>query len=283
VTGNHNIDSILEEIITLPSLPATVTRVTKLVSAPDSSLSDVAKAIQTDPALAIKTLRLVNSAYYGLAHKVTSVDHAVALLGMKVIKNLVFTATVFDTFNKGTDALLRHSVSCGVAMRIFIAQLPDRAAMEPEEAFVFGLLHDVGKIILEQFLPKEMESAHLLSRANKIPLHEAERRVVGVDHAELGGRLALQWGLSPELVDSIGGHHNLAASASGPARSLAATIAIADFVCNCSGIVASPKSVIHIEDEMWDASGIPPSAFPELLGQFFDSLHNVDELIDMAS
>ena len=283
MTENYNIDSLLEEIVTLPSLPATVARITKLVNAPESSLSDVAKTIQTDPALAIKTLRLVNSAYYGLAHKVTSVDHAVALLGMKVIKNLVLTATVFDTFAKGTDVLLRHSVSCGVAMRVLIAEVPEHAGMEPEEAFVFGLLHDVGKIILEQFLPKEVESALLLSRARQIPLNEAERQIVGVDHAELGGRLALQWGLSPELTGSIAGHHHLSACSTESARSLAAAIAIADFICNCSGIVCSPKSVIHIADEMWDASGIAPSTYPGLLERFFDSLDSVDELIDMAS
>lgn len=283
MTSHYNIDSLLEEIVTLPSLPATVTRVTKLVNAPDSSLSDVAKAIQTDPALAIKTLRLVNSAYYGLTHKVTSVDHAVALLGMKVIKNLAFTATVFDTFSKGTNALLRHSVSCGVAMRFFVAEVPGYAQMDPEESFVFGLLHDVGKIILEQFLPKEMEHAHLLSRANQIPLHEAERQIIGVDHAELGGRLALQWGLLPELVESIAGHHRLSACTTASARSMAGTIAIADYVCNCSGIVSSPKGVVQIADEMWDASGIAPEAYPRLLDRFFDSLHTVDELINMAS
>lgn len=283
MTANYNIDSLLEEIVTLPSLPATVARITELVNAPDSALTDVAKAIQTDPALAIKTLRLVNSAYYGLAHKVTSVDHAVALLGMKVIKNLVFTATVFDTFSKGTDALLRHSVSCGVAMRILIAELPDHADMEPEEAFVFGLLHDVGKIILEQFLAKEVESVQLLSRTNKIPLVEAERQIIGVDHAEIGGRLAQQWGLSKDLVGAIAGHHALSACQTDSARSLAATIAVADFICNASGIVSAPKAVLRVADEMWDVSGIPASEYPRILDSFFESLSTVDELISMAS
>ncbi len=283
MTANYNIDSLLEEIVTLPSLPATVSRITELVNTPDSALSEVAKAIQTDPALAIKTLRLVNSAYYGLAHKVTSVDHAVALLGMKVIKNLVFTATVFDTFNKGTDALLRHSVSCGVAMRILIAEIPGHADMEPEEAFVFGLLHDVGKIILEQFLAKEVESVQLLSRTNQIPLFEAERLIIGVDHAEIGSRLAQQWGLSTELVGAIAGHHNLSACQSDSARSLAATIAVANFICNASGIVSSPKAVLRIADEMWEVSAIPASEYPRILDRFFESLSSVDELISMAS
>ncbi|GMV93016.1 MAG: hypothetical protein AMXMBFR82_27940 [Candidatus Hydrogenedentota bacterium] len=283
MTANYNIDSLLDEIVTLPSLPSSVTRITQLVNAPDSSLSDVAKAIQADPALAIKTLRLVNSAYYGLSHKVTSVDHAVALLGMKVIKNLAFTATVFDTFHKGTGALLRHSVSCGVAMRILIAGHPELHTMDQDEAFVFGLLHDVGKIILEQFLPKEVESAQLLSRAKEIPLYEAERSIIGVDHAELGSRLAQQWGLSKELVGAIAGHHSLAACPSEAARGLAATTAVADYICNMSGIGSALKSTGYIGDEMWDAAGFAISDYPKLLDEFFGSLDSVDELIEMSS
>ena len=281
MTGTYNIDSLLDGIVTLPSLPSTVHRVTHLVNAPDSSLSDVAKAIQTDPALAIKTLRLVNSAYYGLSHKIISVDHAVALLGMKVIKNLVFTATLFDTFNKGTDALLRHSVSCGVAMRIIIHDAPGHDDMDAEEAFVYGLLHDVGKIILEQFLPKEVESATLLSRAKKIPLFEAERLVIGVDHAELGGHLAQKWGLSKELVAAIIGHHTLANCTLDTARPLAATLAIADTICNASGIVSAPGAVPYIADEMWEESRIHISSYPRVLQSFFDSLGTVDELIGL--
>ena len=283
MTAGYNIDSILDGIVTLPSLPATVNRITHLVNAPDSSLSDVAKAIHSDPALAIKTLRLVNSAYYGLANKVMSVDHAVALLGMQVIKNLVFTATVFDTFNKGTGALLRHSVSCGVAMRILIEDQAGHTGMDPEEAFIYGLLHDVGKIVLEQFIPKEVESASLLSRANKIPMDEAEQLVIGVDHAEMGSRLAQKWGLSNDLVAAIAGHHNLSRCPSGSPGAMAATLSIADFICNASGIISAPGLVVHIADAMWNASGIAASAYPYLLDRFFSSLDSVDELINMAS
>ncbi|MCC6696453.1 MAG: HDOD domain-containing protein [Candidatus Hydrogenedentes bacterium] len=281
MTGTYNIDTLLDGIVTLPSLPSTVNRVTHLVNAPDSSLSDVAKALQTDPALAIKTLRLVNSAYYGLANKIISVDHAVALLGMKVIKNLVFTATVFETFNKGTGALLRHSVSCGVVMRTIIPSVPGFDDMDTEEAFVYGLLHDVGKIIFEQFLPKEVESAILLSRTRGIPVFEAERYVIGVDHAELGGHLAQRWGLSKELVAAISGHHNLAACTLEAARPLAATLAIADFICNACAIVSVPGATPYLPEEMWGTAGIPIASYPRILHAFFDSLGTVDELIEL--
>ena len=100
----RNIDHLLEEIVSLPSLPGIVMRVIDLLDRPGSSLEEVGHLISTDPGLALKTLRLANSAHYGVREKLTSVEHAVVYLGEKVIKNLVFAATVFDTLRKGTGA-----------------------------------------------------------------------------------------------------------------------------------------------------------------------------------
>jgi hypothetical protein len=95
-------------------------RITELLDRPMSSLSDVAAAITGDPALALKTLRLVNSAFHGVRENVTSVEHAVVMLGAKVIRNLVLTASIVDTFENDAGDLLRHSICCGVAMRSFV-------------------------------------------------------------------------------------------------------------------------------------------------------------------
>ena len=91
-----DIDTLLDEVVTLPSLPSSVAHIMRLVSDPQCPLSAVAQAISSDPPLAMKTLRLVNAAYYGLRQQVGTIEHAVVLLGIKVIKNLAFTATVFD-------------------------------------------------------------------------------------------------------------------------------------------------------------------------------------------
>ncbi|MFA6239801.1 MAG: HDOD domain-containing protein [Candidatus Hydrogenedentales bacterium] len=281
MTAVRNIDSLLDGIVTLPSLPSSVAWITQLINNPDSSLAEVGKAMQTDPALALKTLRLVNSAYYGLTNKVTSVDHAVSLLGLKVIKNLVYTAAVFDSFRRSKDELLRHSVSCGMAMKVLLEYCPQEK-VDTEEAFIFGLLHDIGKIILAEFLSEDVERAAALSYSRRLPGHVAEREVIGTDHAEIGGRLALKWGLSRDLSAAITAHHDLEYCKDPKVRPLAATIAFADFMCNASGIVSSPESVPHIDDEMWEASGITGKDLPPIIDRFVASLSSVDELIHMA-
>ncbi|NUM55476.1 MAG: HDOD domain-containing protein [Candidatus Hydrogenedentes bacterium] len=283
MSGNYTIEKLLDEVVTLPSLPTTVSRVTELINDPASNLSDVAHVIQTDPALALKTLRLVNSAYYGVGQRVDTVDHAVTMLGIKVIRNLAYTAAVFETFQRGSSELLHHSVTTGIAMRSLIEHSACRGMIDPDEAFVYGLLHDVGKILIFEFLPKQAESATLMSHARKLPVYEAERAVIGVDHAELGSRLIEKWGLSPQLAGAIAGHHDLSRCEEPAHRKLAAALGVADYICGVAGVPAGARAVLHIDADHWAAAGINSRTVPIILDRFFASLGFVDELMRLAS
>ncbi|GMW00435.1 MAG: hypothetical protein AMXMBFR84_15720 [Candidatus Hydrogenedentota bacterium] len=283
MTHRYTIDSLLEEIVTLPSLPDSVFRITEMVNSPDPNMHDIGKAISADPALALKTLRLVNSAYYGLANKVTSVEHAVTLLGLRVLKNLVFTATVFETFKTSTADLLRHSVACAVAMRTIAEARINTMEFDPEEAFIFGLLHDIGKIIFQQFLPEDFESAVHASHVRGIPLFIAEQDVIGVDHAELGACLAEKWGLPPALVQAVASHHDLSNCSDVALRPLAATLAVADYFCIAAGIPADKRSVLHCADGAFGAAKISNDQIPDLLNRFFRAHGSIDEYIQVAA
>ncbi|MBI5094643.1 MAG: HDOD domain-containing protein [Candidatus Hydrogenedentes bacterium] len=278
-----DIDYLINEVITLPSLPSTVSRISDLLNDPTAPLSDVGKIIATDPAIALKTLRLVNSAYYGLATKVTSVEHAVVLLGVKVIKNLVFTATVFDTFKSGADVLLKHSVATGMAMQAMVESCGSRSDVDREGAFVFGLLHDIGKIILEEFLPEEFEQARGLAKRRAVPVYQVEREIIGVDHAEVGGRLAENWKLPPELINAISGHHDLSQCRSNAMRPLAAMLSVADYICVASGIPAETGAVCIVSDDIWRASGVTSRQVPAILGKFFAAVPGIDEICQVAA
>jgi len=278
-----DIDYLINEVITLPSLPSTVSRISDLLNDPNSQLSDVGKIIATDPAIALKTLRLVNSAYYGLATKVTSVEHAVVLLGVKVIKNLVFTATVFDSFKNSADQLLRHSVASGMAMQILVESCGNVGNVDKEGAFIFGLLHDIGKIIFEEFLPDEFLDASQLARKRAIPLFEAEREIIGVDHAEIGGRLAESWKLPPELISAIAGHHDLSQCRSDTLRPLAAMLSAADYICVACGIPGEPGAVAVVSDDIWTASGLSAKQVPAILQKFFAGIPAIDEICQVAA
>jgi putative nucleotidyltransferase with HDIG domain len=280
-----NIDYLLEEVVTLPSLPDTVMRVTSMADDPDCPLSDVASAISADPSLSLKTLRLVNSAYYGLGQRIGTVEHAVVLLGIKVIKNLALTATVFETLQVSTSSFLRHSITCGVAMRAFAetGKTGLSPTVEGDEAFVFGLLHDVGKVILEEYCKKQWADVAPEVKERRIPWHVAEREIIGVDHAEMGARLAEKWRLSPRLVDAIGGHHDLDRCASAENRPFAACVSVADHLCAASGAPAYRDPVYDFPDAMYETAGIGHANLPAVAEHFFRNYHIVDELLTLAT
>ena len=275
------IDFLLEEIITLPSQPTTLARITDLMNDPESDLSAVGQVISADPSIAIKALRLVNSAHYGLRNRVVSIDHAVMLLGLKVIRNLVLTATVFDTFKSGARELLVHSVACGVALRRFVEHKGIGAEGQAEDVFVYGLLHDVGKIILYEYMPDEMEQAHTLSGNEGLSTFDAERQIIGCDHAEIGARLADKWNLPPPLIDAIAGHHELDRCYHYEFRHWAALLSIADYCCWASTLMSVPNTYLHVTEETWKTADIEKQEIPSLMEVFFASMPEAHELLDL--
>ena len=282
MSKTYDIDYLLEEVVTLPSLPRTVSHISQLVADPDCSLVTVAKAISADPSIALKTLRLVNSAFYGLRQEVTTVEHAVVLLGMKVIKNLVFTATVFDTLKSSVDTFLKHSVSCGVAMRVLVENGRAEASDSAEEAFIYGLLHDIGMIIFEQFLPKEFELVNATCLAGGIPRYQAEREIIGIDHAMLGTRLAEKWRLPDNIVNAIAGHHDLDQCLNPDMKPISATLAVADYMCTACALASHPDITVTVDEAIWTASGLKGEDMPRILDAFFESFPSIDELVKFA-
>jgi len=278
----YDIDRILDEVVTLPSLPGTVAHIMRLVDDPSSSLSLVAKAISADPPMAIKTLRLVNTAYYGLRQKVTTIEHAVVLLGTKVIKNLAFTATVLDIMKDEMDSYFFHSVACGVAMKTIAMTGPGGLPIESaEEAFVYGLLHDIGKVLFKKYLPQEAEEVRQLVLSEGVATYEAERRIIGVDHSEMGASIGLKWKLPEILINSIRGHHDISRCPTPDEARLAATTAVADFICTCCEI-RSDGGPVRVSQDIWDASGLSSSHMPRIMNAFFGELPTIDELVSAS-
>lgn len=276
---------ILDEVVTLPSLPATVIHTTELINDPNCQLSEVGKAIAADTSLALKTLRLVNSAYYGLHDKVDSVEHAVTLLGMKVIKNLVLTAAVFDTLQSGEEILMRHNVACGLAMRILAESgAAKKLSIEkPEETFIYGLLHDVGKIILKQFMPDEFKKIAETAANENIAWNEAEQKVIGSDHAEIGAALAKKWKLSDELISAIAGQHDLSKCTSPEFKGITALLSIADYICYASGMPGHEDGIAALDPAVWEITGVTSKDLVPIMDKFTSSADEIDELAKLAA
>lgn len=196
----------------LPSIPALYGELMELLQRPETDLEDVARVVQRDPAMTAKMLKLVNSAFFGLQREVSSSIEACTFLGLDTIRSLVLSLQTFSQFQSlklgGIDieTLWRHSLRVGQAAKR-IAQIQETPARIVDEAFVAGLLHDVGKLILAGNCPDEYRQALHFARTRPTDTAEGERAVFGCDHADVGGYCLGLWGLPVPVVEAIALHH----------------------------------------------------------------------------
>ncbi len=204
---------ITQTIINLPTLPTIVAKMVELIDDPKSSARSLSRLVRTDQVLTARILRLANSVYYGFPNPISSINLAIVVLGFDTIKNLGLSVAVISRFTRASkeDELLdytrfwEHSVGVAVASRM-LARLHGFRAME-SEAFVAGLVHDIGKVILSQFQTARYSQALRLMIQENISLAQAEEKVFDVTHAEVGGWLAERWNLPESLVEAIKRHH----------------------------------------------------------------------------
>jgi len=211
---------------TLPSAPKIYTELTQAMARDDVTSAKLARIVESDPAMAGKILQLVNSAYFGLARRITSIDQAVTYLGIDVLKGLVLNAHVFQMARLSSTKLL--SMNDLQAHSLHVARLAG-LAVQPllrEVAFAAGIVHDVGKIVLASGMPDQFEASVKLAAVEKCPGHQAERTVVGISHAEIGAYLLGIWGLPFEIVEAVAYHHAPASVTCGNRDVLAAIHAI---------------------------------------------------------
>ncbi|MBI5058753.1 HDOD domain-containing protein [candidate division KSB1 bacterium] len=194
----------------LPTLPTIAIEVSRLATSPLTGMSDIVRIIRNDPPLTAKILRVANSAFYGMPRRIESLNMALVVLGMREINNLVTCISVLRAFpgrgEAGFDrnAFWEHSAGTGEIARVIASRLHLR--LHGVE-FTAGLLHDVGKIVLDQHFHSEFMESLRVASAEGLSTAEAERRVLGVDHAEIGAWLAEAWALPPAITECIRYHH----------------------------------------------------------------------------
>ncbi|OGQ98096.1 MAG: HD family phosphohydrolase [Deltaproteobacteria bacterium RIFOXYD12_FULL_55_16] len=195
---------VLREIKNLPTLPGIVAKLGKMAENPDTTTEQMGRVISKDHILASKLLRLVNSAFYGFPQRISSLNSAIILLGFNVIKSLIISASIFEVMEAQDVELWEHSLGCAVACNVLARHL---GVKDPEEISTAGLIHDIGKVAIKMELPKEYEMITALSQEKNISRLEAEREILGLDHAEVGSWLARSWNLPDKLVEPITCHH----------------------------------------------------------------------------
>lgn len=236
-TKLEDIKHRIERIGHLPTLPSIASKILELVHDPDSSIGDVGKVIQNDVSLSTKMLRIANSPFYGLRHRVGTVERALVVLGMEEIAHLVTAVSVFQAFPDlpgqptfDREQFWDHSAGCGYIAKLLARRL--RYRFEGVE-FVAGLVHDIGKIVLDQYFHDAFVTV-LDFTQRRIPMIKAERLVLGVMHPEVGEWLLTKWRLPEAIVHSVRYHHE--PEKAEDHRSLVALVHMADLLCKASGI-----------------------------------------------
>ena len=224
----------MEQVATLPVIAQKVLQITDSEHAQPDELRE---AIQTDPILVARILRRLNSSYYALSTKITDLRTAISLLGYREIRNLAMTVCMSRLYetpgHHGTyrrEALWEHCVAVGAAARL-VARVCGRGV--PEEAYIAGLLHDLGIILIDQSLRRHFcQVVSMISPT--VSTCEAENQVLSFDHALLGGFVAAKWSLPEPVVDAIAFHHS-PGEYRGPHRDLVHVVAIANYLCSRAG------------------------------------------------
>ena len=195
----------LREIKNLPTLPGIVKKLSRMAEDPETTTEQMGRVIARDHILAVKLLKLVNSAFYGFPQRISSIDSAIILLGFNVIKGLIISASIFEFMEEQDVELWEHSLGCAVVASVTAKRL---GVDEPEEVSTAGLIHDIGKVAIKMELPHEYEEIGRLVRERGISRFEAEKEVLGLTHAEAGGWLTRSWNLPAKLIEPVSCHHD---------------------------------------------------------------------------
>lgn len=272
--GHQFAESWLRDPKNLPPVPAVIQRAMALLDHRDSSAADVARAVSRDEAIAARILRIVNSAFYGLPRRISTLSHAITLLGFEQVRLLLLGISLFEAGTvrdpqaiANREAVRRHSFACAR----WAQAIAKNSRYDPvEEAFIAGLLHDVGKVVLAVFAPQEFAASIKLSSKEGLNSTEAERITLGIDHVEIGATLSKHWNFPPKFHDCVVLHHSpwpfATAEMDPAARQLRWLLAIVRVANSASQLFLSPgppdKGVGSTDDLDFD-----PEAITQLIGR----------------
>jgi putative nucleotidyltransferase with HDIG domain len=222
------------------SLPAVALQIIELANNPRTGTTDLLKVVRSDPALAMRLMRTINSSYYAVNQKVADLQQAITMLGFQEVRNLALTAYVARLFQQGdeSDQVLRrgmwnHMVGTAMVSRLLAEICGGIAA---QEVYLGGLLHDVGLILLDEHLHKPF-SRVVNALDDQASICRLEQAVFGFDHTTLGAHVAAKWHLPDQIVAAIG-HHHTPEAYDGPHRAVVYMVSLADYFCGLKGVTA---------------------------------------------
>jgi putative nucleotidyltransferase with HDIG domain len=250
-----SLDAAVLEVSEISTLPQVALQVMAVVRDPNTGAADLIKVVEGDPALSARVLRLVNSAAYSLCSKVNNLHQAITYAGFHQVRNLAITASVAKVFRDheafGTykrSMLWRHMISVGVCARLVArrCRLPDF-----EDAFLAGLLHDIGIILLDQHL-HDAFAAVINDLTEEKTLVEVEQEHLGFDHTQFGERVATKWGFPPRVCAAIRYHHQSLAYLDDGAD-IVRCVEVANVLCTLKNITSVGRKLVTASAELFQS------------------------------
>ena len=264
----------VEKVSNLPTLPGIVTRIAEMVDSPETTGRQLGREIAKDQVISAKVLKLVNSGFYGFSEPISTIQHAVTLLGFNTVKSLVLSSTVLDLMKDSLPGLWEHSLSCARTCSIIAGHIE---LDEQEEISTAGLLHDLGKVILRQTMEREFRRiANYVDRADML-FYQAEEKVLGVNHGEMGGWLLEKWALPPKLVEPIVDHHDFR-----PNRDYAENTAIlhlADILCRAQAFGSGgDRKIPRLAPSALETLKLTIDDVCEIMGRMHEELRDIPRM-----
>ena len=280
------IEKMLLSIKKLPPFPAAARKVAELLRNDDYSVGEVANVIKYDQAIAANILKICNSAYFGARQRISSIPEAVIYLGQKQLLRAVETASAGRIFARGNPGygikpkdLWRHSVAVALMSQILSRRLANK---ENPALYTAALLHDVGKLILGTFVEGSYRRITEVMAERACSFLEAEEEVLGINHAELGGRIAVYWNFPAEIHDAIAFHHRPDLMAAGE-TTLANLVYLADQFCLLMGIDGGCDQLAHRGlEEVMKRYHIKEGDIEESILRLKEEIERAQELLEIA-
>lgn len=265
----------------MATLPIIFERINEAVENPESSFSEIGQIISGDSSLSARLLKIVNSAFYGFSNKIETITHAITIIGTAQLRDLVLATTVMEKFKGMPSETINmksfwlHSISCGLAARIIATYRHDR---NPERFYVLGILHDIGRLLMFLNIPDQMREVIEISVKEKIILYEAEKKVIGFNHAEMGGFLMKAWNLPVTLQNAINFSHD-PSSTTPECVTETSILHVADLISHSMEHGSAGELYVPpLDEEAWDEVGLPSSILAAIVYQLD---RHLDETIHM--
>ncbi len=226
----------IRSLVGLPTLPTIALEIQNIMREDKLSVIQTVPIIEQDPSLALKILKVANSAYYGMSTKVNSLRQAVVIIGMRELAGIVLGFSILKSMTQsGTETSLdwkqfwEHSIAVGHITELLDEELGTHFEESP---YSLGLLHDIGQLVLFRLEPAKFEEAFKLSMSESISMIQSEARIFGVTHQQTGRWIAERWGLSQHVQIVTGHHHNLANIEDGELRLAGSLVQLANYIAN---------------------------------------------------